>query len=72
MIKYDPFWETLKRKKITTYFLINKEKVSSSTIARLRNNEPITTTTMNDLCRILNCRVEDIAVYVPCKYEQRL
>lgn len=63
MILYTPFWYTLEDRGITTYTLINKYKISSSTIARLRHNKPISTVTINDLCRILNCRVQDIISY---------
>ena len=63
MIVYDPFWKTIKEKNISTYYLIQKCKVSSSTLARLRKNLPITTVTMDDLCRILQCQIQDIARY---------
>lgn len=65
MIVYTPFWETLEKRGITTYDLIYKRKVSSYTIHRLRHNEGISTSLMNELCKMLNCRVEDIALYVP-------
>lgn len=72
MIIYAPFWETLKSSSESTYTLIKTHHISSSTIDKLRKNKPITTTTLNDLCRILNCRVEDIVVYVPCEEDQVL
>lgn len=72
MIVYTPFWRTIKEKKITTYMLINNNKISSSTIDRLRKNKPINTTKINDLCRILNCRVEDIIEYVYDEADQVL
>ncbi|OLR58996.1 transcriptional regulator [Anaerostipes sp. 494a] len=62
MIEYSPFWNTLKNSKVTTYILIHKHHISSATINKLRKNKPITTT-LNDLCKILNCRIEDIAQY---------
>lgn len=64
MIIYTPFWETLKEKNMTTYTLINKYNVSSSTINRLRHNKPISTTTLNDLCKFLDCNVSDIIEFV--------
>ncbi len=64
MITYKPFWETLKKKGITTYKLINYYEISNSTIQRLRENKGITTTTIDDFCKILDCRVEDIVEYV--------
>lgn len=63
MIVYDPFWKTLKAKKISTYVLINKYRISSSTIARLRHNKPVSTTTIDDLCKFLDCKVSDILEY---------
>lgn len=72
MISYKPFWETLRKSPESTYTLIKNHHISSSTIDKLRNNKAITTTTLNDLCRILGCRVEDIMEYVPCEEDQRL
>ena len=72
MIQYTPFWETMKKAGESTYTLINHHNVSSSTIDRLRKNQPLTTTTINDLCRILNCNVEDIALYVASDQDQFL
>lgn len=65
MIVYDPFWKTLKKSSKTTYTLIKDHHISSSTIDKLRKNKPITTTTLNDLCRILGCKVDEILEYVP-------
>ena len=72
MISYKPFWETLKKSPESTYTLIKNYRISSSTIDKLRKNKPITTTTINDLCRIMNCRVQDILEYVPCDTDQKL
>lgn len=68
MIMYTPFWDTLKSKEMTTYTLINKYNVSSSTINRLRHNHPISTTTIDDLCRILDCQVNEIIEFLYTKY----
>ena len=64
MISYRPFWETLKRSGETTYTLINKYNISSSTIDRLRKGYGISTSKIYDLCKILNCKVENIIEYV--------
>lgn len=63
MISYKPFYETLKKKNISTYKLINTYGISRSLIDRLKHNKPISTVTLNDLCQILSCRVEEILVY---------
>lgn len=72
MISYKPFWITLKNSKETTYTLINHYHVSSATLDKLRKDKPINTTTINDLCRIFDCRIEDIAEYVPSEEDQTL
>ncbi len=64
MISYEPFYKTLKKKNISTYKLINQYGISRSLIDRLRHNKPITTVTINDLCTILHCKIEDIAVFI--------
>ncbi|MBP1549643.1 MAG: helix-turn-helix transcriptional regulator [Oscillospiraceae bacterium] len=63
MIVYTPLWKTMKEKGITTYALINKHNISSSTIHRLRHNLGVTTQLIDDLCKILDCDVEDIMLY---------
>lgn len=63
MISYDPFYKTLKEKNISTYKLINQYGVSRSLLDRLKHNKPISTVTLNDLCHILHCRVEDILLF---------
>ncbi len=67
MISYKPFWETLKQKNISTYTLIYKYGISSATIDRIKKNGGITTTKLNDLCRILDCKVEDVIQYIKDK-----
>lgn len=65
MISYEPLYKTMKEKKISTYRLINDFGVSRSLLDRLKHNKPISTVTLNDLCRHLNCRVEDVLIYKP-------
>ena len=63
MISYKPFFETLKKKNISTYTLIYKYGISSATIDRIKKGGGIITTKLNDLCKILDCNVENIIVY---------
>ena len=72
MISYKPFWNTLRASNESTYTLIKNYRISSSTIDKLRKNKPLNTTTINDLCRILNCGVEDIMEYIPSTEDQAL
>lgn len=63
MIKFDRLWETMKQKNISQYALLKKYGVSSGQLDRLRKNSNVSTYTLNELCRILDCRLEDIAEY---------
>ena len=64
MISYEPFYQTLKEKGFSTYRLIHEFGVSRSLLDRLKHNRPISTVTLNDLCKILDCRVEDIILFM--------
>lgn len=63
MIVYDRLWDTMKEKGISQYALIKKYKISTGQLDRLRKNENVSTHTLDLLCSILNCRLEDIAEY---------
>ena len=67
MISYEPFYQTLKKKGVSTYKLINTYGLSRSLLDRLKHNKPITTVTIDDLCAFLDCNVEDIIVYTKTK-----
>lgn len=63
MIKFDRLWQTMRAKGVTTYQLREKGGIDSKTVRRLRANENTETRTLDRLCRVLNCRLEDIAEY---------
>lgn len=65
MISYAPLWETMKRKGVTTYRLVKEYSFSRGTLDSLKQNRNISTVTLNDLCRILSCRVEEVLEYIP-------
>ena len=69
MISYSPLWETMKRKNATTYTLQVKGEISSSTVRRLKANESVSTNTLDALCRILDCELDDIIAYLPDETE---
>lgn len=65
MISYEPFWNTLREKNISQYQLIKQYGISSGQLSRIRANQYISTHTVDVLCSILECNVEDIMVYKP-------
>ncbi|MBQ9513209.1 MAG: helix-turn-helix transcriptional regulator [Lachnospiraceae bacterium] len=67
MITFDPLWETLKKRGISQYELIHKHHVSTGTLDSLRKNKSVTLNTINDLCRIIGCDIQDIVRFLPDK-----
>ena len=65
VIVYDKLWLTMKEKGISQYKLMKDYHVSSGQLDRLRKNGNVNTYTLNQLCEILDCRLEDIAEYIP-------
>ena len=65
MIKYDRLWETMKQRGITQYDLYTHHNINRSLLDRLRNNKNIEIQTIDRLCNILRCRVEDIMENFP-------
>ncbi len=65
MISYAPLWETMQKRGATTYTLQVKGGVSSSTIRRLKAGESVSTNTLEALCKILGCTLQDIVEYLP-------
>ena len=64
MIIYDPLWETMKKKGVTQYSLIKDYHVNEAQLHRLRKNMVVKTITLDRLCEILDCRIEDICLHV--------
>ena len=65
MIVYDRLWDTMKKKGISQYKLIKEYGFSSGQLDRIRKGENVNVYTLDTLCRILNCRVEEIIEYQP-------
>lgn len=65
MISYKRLWSTMEEKAATTYTLQIKGEISSSTIRGLKAGESVSTNTLDALCRILDCTLNDIAEYIP-------
>ena len=62
MIIYEKLWEKMKEEKVSQYRL-QKEGISNSTLTRLKRNETVSTETIDRLCRILKCNVDEIMEY---------
>lgn len=63
IIVFDRLWDTMRRRNISQYKLIKEYKISTGQLDRLRKNGNVNTYTLNQLCEILECTLEDIAEY---------
>ena len=55
----------MQKKGISTYALIMRYHFSKGTLHSLKHNKNVSTATLNDLCEILDCRIEDVVAYLP-------
>ena len=65
LLKYDRLWITMKQRGISQYVLIKDYGIDKAQLHRLRHNMVVKTIILDRLCRILDCRIEDIIEYVP-------
>ena len=63
MIVYERLFQTMKKKGVSQYKLIKEHGISTGQLDRLRKNECVSTHTLDMLCHILECRLEEIAEY---------
>lgn len=63
MITYEKLWVTMKQKKVSQYRLKKYYGFSSGQLWRLRKNKNVSTNTLNMLCRILNCPIQEIVEF---------
>ncbi|MBQ8305021.1 MAG: helix-turn-helix transcriptional regulator [Blautia sp.] len=71
MIIYNRLWETLKIKGITQYDLYTRYHISRSLLDRLRKNKNVEIYTLDYLCTILDCKIEEIVEHVPDNEHER-
>lgn len=64
MISYEPLWKTLKEKQVSQYELINTHHVSTGTLDAFRKNKSVTINTLHDICKILDCRIQDVVIFI--------
>lgn len=65
MMSYAPLWETMREKGVSQYAMRRKFGFSAGTMDSMKKGKSVSTNTIEELCRILDCRVEDVMVYIP-------
>lgn len=64
-MSYAPLWRMMEKRGATTYTLQVKGGISSSTICRLKAGDSVSTNTLEALCKILDCTIQDVIEYLP-------
>ena len=64
MISYEPLWKTMKEKGITQYRLL-KSGIDNKTLDSLKKGKNITLLTVERICKILDCKPNDIVEFIP-------
>ena len=62
-ISFEPMRKYMQKHGITYYKLAN-EGIDANTLQRIRHDRPITTATLGNICRILNCQPKDLIEYI--------
>lgn len=47
-----------------SYYRLGNEGIDAQTLQRIRHDQPITTTTLGALCRIMRCQPKDLIEYL--------
>ena len=59
MISYEPLWETMKKKNISQYRLMQMG-IDNRMLDALRHNKNITMLSLERLCNVLECSASDV------------
>lgn len=65
MISYERLWKTMKERGISQYDLYEHHNIRRSLLHRFRKNLNVEIYTLDTLCSILHCNIEDIVEHVP-------
>lgn len=63
MISYKPLFQTMTQKGITSYALF-KRGFPKATYYSIQKGNSVSTNTVNQLCKILECSVSDVMEYI--------
>lgn len=60
MIDYSPLWDTMQKRGISQYRLLNDKIIDNKTLNGLKHNQNITLLTLERICKYLECTPNDI------------
>ena len=59
MIDYSPLWDTMQKRGISQYRLLNDKIIDNKTLNGLKHNQNITLLTLERICKYLECTPND-------------
>ena len=65
MISYKPLWKTLIEKNMKKMDLLQVANISRGTLSKLGKDEFVNLRVIDNICRELDCRIEDVIRYEP-------
>ena len=65
MISYDPFFDTMNKKDLNQTDLLKRAGFSNATFSAMKHGEYVNLHTLETLCRLLGCNIEDIVKVIP-------
>ena len=63
MMSYEPLFKTMEKKGVTSYRL-QKMGFNRATFYSIKSGNSVSTNTIHQLCKLLDCRVEDVIEYI--------
>lgn len=70
MIVYKNILEKLKGAGYSTYMLRESNIIGQASVQAIRKNKPVNLRTIDTICQLCGCRIEDIVEIVPDKEER--
>jgi len=64
MLSYEPLFKTMKEKGVSSYRL-QQMGFNRATYYSIKKGKSVSTNTLCQLCKLLNCRIEEIIEYIP-------
>lgn len=62
---YKPLWRLLLERDMKKTEMQRLAGISSVVLAKMGKNQPVTLETLGKICKVLECRVEDVIEFIP-------
>lgn len=63
MVDYSPLWETMEKRGISQYKLLQDKVLDNHTLDRLKKSMNITLVTLERICTYLDCTPNDVILF---------